>query len=163
LEDPNFDRTVVFVLEHDDSGAVGVVLNRPTAVDDLDILDEWLTHCCEPRMLFRGGPVEPGALIALAVHAGPGPAAVTAIATIDLAADAERADTIDRLRIFSGYAGWGAGQLDGELDAGVWLVLDAEVGDVFTDEPAGLWRRVLRRQPGRLALLATAPDDLSSN
>jgi putative transcriptional regulator len=163
LEDPNFDRTVVFVLEHDDTGAVGVVLNRPTAVDDLDIVDEWLSYCCEPHVLFRGGPVEPSALIALAAHTGTGPTAVTEIATIDLVDDAEQADTIERMRIFSGYAGWGAGQLDAELDAGVWLVVDAVIDDVFTDDPAGLWRRVLRRQPGRMALLAAAPDDLSSN
>lgn len=160
LEDPNFDRTVVFVLEHDDTGAVGVVLNRPTTIDDVDAIDGWLARCSAPRVLFRGGPVEPAALIALAAGHD---SAAEEIATIDLIDDAEAVADLDHLRIFSGYAGWGAGQLDDELRAGVWLVVDADVGDVFSADPGALWRRVLRRQPGRVALLADAPDDLSMN
>ena len=65
--------------------------------------------------------------------------------------------------MFRGYAGWGPGQLEGEIAAGAWLVLDAEPDDVFAPEPWELWRSVLRRQGGRLAWLATAPDDLSAN
>ena len=67
------------------------------------------------------------------------------------------------VRVFRGYAGWGPGQLEGEIEAGAWLVLDSEPGDVFSSKPDELWRTVLRRQPGRLAWLADAPDDLSSN
>ena len=65
--------------------------------------------------------------------------------------------------MFRGYAGWGPGQLEGEIEAGAWLVLDPEPTDLFTDEPDELWRAVLRRQPGRLAWLADAPDDLDAN
>ena len=61
------------------------------------------------------------------------------------------------MRVFRGYAGWGPGQLEGEIEAGAWLVLDSEPGDVFSDDPDELWRTVLRRQPGRLAWLADAP------
>jgi putative transcriptional regulator len=67
------------------------------------------------------------------------------------------------VRIFRGYAGWGPGQLEGEIESGAWLVLDAEPDDVFAAEPDELWRSVLRRQGGRLAWLASAPDDLSAN
>ena len=65
--------------------------------------------------------------------------------------------------MFRGYAGWGPGQLDGEIEAGAWLVLDPDPNDLFTDAPDDLWRVVLRRQPGRLAWLADAPDDLAAN
>ena len=72
-------------------------------------------------------------------------------------------DAIRGLRVFVGYAGWSAGQLDDEIAAGGWFVVDREPGDAFTAEPASLWRRVLRRQPGDLALLSTAPDDVTLN
>ena len=86
------------------------------------------------------------------------------VASADLTSDPTLiAGMVDSVRIFRGYAGWGAGQLEGEIEAGSWLVLDAETDDVFAARPDELWRHVLRRQGGRLAWLATAPDDLSSN
>ena len=71
--------------------------------------------------------------------------------------------SISALRVFRGYSGWGPGQLEGEIEAGAWLVLDPDPDDVFTADPDELWRSVLRRQPGRLAWLAGAPDDLAAN
>ncbi|MGZ4769395.1 MAG: YqgE/AlgH family protein, partial [Ilumatobacteraceae bacterium] len=62
-----------------------------------------------------------------------------------------------------GYAGWSSGQLDGELLAGAWMVFGAQRNDVFSESPEELWRDVLRRQPGRVAWVANAPDDLSMN
>ena len=86
------------------------------------------------------------------------------VASTDLSADpAIVAAHVDAVRIFRGYAGWGAGQLDLELEEGAWLLLDAEIGDVFSHRPDDLWHHVLRRQPGRLSWLALAPDDLSLN
>jgi putative transcriptional regulator len=171
LVDENFDRTVVFVLEHHDEGTIGVVINRPSD-EALEVpLDRWIDLQSAPSSVFTGGPVETSALIALAQTKAPltddgewlspivGP-----IASADLTADpALVAAEVRGVRIFRGYAGWGPGQLDDEIDAGAWLVLDAEVEDVFSDEPHDLWRSVLRRQPGRLAWLANAPDDLSVN
>jgi putative transcriptional regulator len=171
LDDPNFDRSVVFVLEHHDEGAIGVVLNRPT-VEHLDEpLDRWAELQAAPGSVFIGGPVETNALIALAItrpssDADPELLApiVGDIASADLTADpALVAGDVDGVRVFRGYAGWGPGQLEGEIEQGAWLVLDAVTSDVFTDEPDELWREVIRRQPGRLAWLAMAPDDLSSN
>jgi putative transcriptional regulator len=87
-----------------------------------------------------------------------------AIASADLTADpAIVAAGVTGVRIFRGYAGWGPGQLEVEIEAGAWLVLDSRPDDVFSDTPDELWRVVLRRQPGRLAWLADAPDDLSMN
>ena len=86
------------------------------------------------------------------------------LASADLAADpALVASTITALRVFRGYSGWGPGQLEDEIEAGAWLVLDPDPGDLFTADPSDLWRQVLRRQPGRLAWFAEAPDDLSAN
>ena len=171
LVDPNFDRTVIYVLEHHDAGAVGVVINRPSDEALDGPLDRWVDLQGAPSAVFSGGPVEESALIALAETKLPldgddgllAPISGT-IASADLTADpAIVAAAVNEVRVFRGYAGWGPGQLEGEIEAGAWLVLDSEPGDVFSHEPDELWRSVLRRQSGRLAWLANAPDDLSSN
>lgn len=171
MEDPNFDRTVVYVLEHRDDGALGVVINRPTDESLDEPLDRWVDLQAEPDSIFLGGPVEPDALIALAYSNDPvieptdelSPVSGRVVSA-DLTTDPMLiAGLVDSVRVFRGYAGWGPGQLEGEIDSGAWLVLDAEPDDVFAPEPDQLWRDVLRRQGGRLAWLATAPDDLSAN
>lgn len=170
LIDPHFDRTVIYVLEHHDDGAVGVVVNRQTEEALDGPLDRWIDLQAVPSSIFEGGPVEDNALIALAVveHRGVADESLTHIigdiASADLTADpAIIAAAVSGVRVFRGYAGWGPGQLDIEIEAGAWLVLDAQTSDVFGNEPDELWRAVLRRQPGRLAWLANAPDDLSLN
>jgi putative transcriptional regulator len=171
LDDPNFDRTVVYVLEHHADGALGVVVNRPT--DELlgEPLERWTDLQAMPAAVFDGGPVEPNALIALALAHEPLDEPTDELAPIsgrvasaDLTTDpAFVAASVTAVRIFRGYAGWGPGQLEGELEAGAWLLLDAIPDDIFDDHPDLLWRTVLRRQGGRLAWLANAPDDLSAN
>lgn len=172
LEDANFWRSVVLILEHTDTGALGLVINRPSPEDSIPGLDEWVRLSAPPTVVFGGGPVDRDALIGLARAAQPsdGFAALPeatmpdGFGTVDLElAPEEVAAHFDGLRIFRGYAGWGAGQLDAELEVGGWIVVPAEPSDVFTDEPDELWRAVLRRQPGRLAWLADCPDDLSWN
>lgn len=171
LDDPNFERTVIFVVEHHDEGALGLVLNRPSG-ESLNVpLDAWISVQSEPSQVFSGGPVEPDALIALArtnepIDADDGHLAplTASIASADLAADpALVAASIKSLRVFRGYAGWAPGQLEVEIESGSWMVLDSDPSDVFTADPAELWRTVMRRQPGRLAWLSEAPDDLSAN
>jgi putative transcriptional regulator len=170
LEDPNFDRTVVYVLEHHDEGALGVVLNRPTEESLDEPLDRWADLQASPGAVFDGGPVERDALIALAharatdVQTDELSSVAGEVASADLAADpALVAGDVHTVRVFRGYAGWGPGQLDDEIEAGAWLVLDPVTADVFTSHPETLWRDVLRRQDGRLAWLADAPDDLAWN
>jgi putative transcriptional regulator len=173
LEDPNFDRTVIYVLEHHDEGALGLVLNRPSPEELGDALSAWAQLQSDPSLVFVGGPVEPDALIAIARMREPTTGEVDPehlaplsgdLASADLAADPDDViPSISALRVFRGYAGWGPGQLEGEIEAGAWLVLDPEPTDLFTEEPDELWRAVLRRQPGRLAWLAMAPDDLDAN
>jgi putative transcriptional regulator len=168
LDDPNFDRSVVYMMEHNSEGAVGVVLNRPTEEDAIDGLERWVDLSSSPAVVFDGGPVQFDALIALAELTGPRDEAWSPIlpdlGSVDLARDPlEVADVIGRLRIFRGYAGWAGGQLDAELAAGAWMVFDTRRDDLFSDMPDDLWRTVLRRQRSRVSWLANAPDDLSMN
>ena len=168
LTDPNFDRTVVYMLEHTTDGAVGVVLNRPLDEQPPGELEAWEQHMSAPRTLFSGGPVDEEALIALARLREPVDGSWSQVTdelgSIDLMLDPnDVAAGVLSLRVFRGYSGWGALQLDDELAEGAWMVLPAELADVFCDDPSDLWRDVLRRQGGRIAWVANAPDDLSSN
>ena len=172
LGDPNFDRTVVYMLEHTAAGAIGVVLNRPLHEECPMSLQAWAALLSTPAVLFGGGPVDPDALIGVARVSGPGGSGwhivstdgATAIGSVDLAGTPDDADgRISAMRLFRGYSGWAPSQLDGELEARVWMVFDMVDDDVFTAAPDDLWRRVVRRQGGRVAWAADAPDDLSNN
>jgi putative transcriptional regulator len=170
LIDPNFNRTVVLVLAHGDQGALGLVLNRPTITPLAAPLPEWEELASEPAVVFVGGPVSQGTICLARVRSevsvpntGYLPLQGT-LGTVDLEGDpTSMAPWLEELRIFAGYAGWGAGQLDEELAAGAWWALDAEDADVFSDEPSLLWKRVLRRQGGALAVTAAYPPDPSLN
>ncbi|MDR6978490.1 putative transcriptional regulator [Streptomyces sp. 3330] len=173
LADPNFDRAVVLLLDHDEEGSLGVVLNRPTPVGVGDILEGWADLTGEPGVVFQGGPVSLDSALGIAVI--PGGAAVDgtplgwrrvhgAIGLVDLEAPPELlASALGSLRIFAGYAGWGPGQLEDELGEGAWYVVESEPGDVSSPSPERLWREVLRRQRSELAMVATYPDDASLN
>jgi putative transcriptional regulator len=155
LDDPNFDRSVVYMMEHSAEGAVGVVLNNPTAETAIDGLGLWMDLVAPPAVVFNGGPVQFDALIAIAEVQGPREDAWSGIlpdlGSVDLARDPiDVADEIGRVRMFRGYAGWAPGQLDSELD-GARMVFDALRGDVFHSGPTTSWRLVLRRQRGRVA------------
>ena len=169
LPDPNFDRTVVLVLAHEDKGALGVVLNRPSEMDVDAPLPRWERLAAEPPVVFVGGPVAPGAAICLAtVPSGapiPGWTPVTGqLGTLDLEQDPdELGSTVSQIRIFAGYAGWAPGQLEAESSSGAWFVVDAEPGDAMADDPGQLWKRVLRRQGADLAVVAAFPADPNRN
>lgn len=161
LIDPNFFRTVVLVLQHDEEGAVGVILNRPSASQVSDHLAEWAVVACEPPVVFVGGPVEPAVAICLASSGAQGEIPVIeGVWVVDVG---EGPGDISTARIFSGYAGWAAGQLEAELAEGSWIVVDAEPADAFVTNPDALWSDVLRRQRGSLRLLASYPPDPSLN
>ncbi|MFB6817809.1 YqgE/AlgH family protein [Streptomyces sp. NPDC056347] len=169
LADPNFDRAVVLLLDHDEEGSLGVVLNRPTPVGVRDILMPWAGLAGEPDVVFQGGPVSLDSALGVAVIPGDeGPLGwrrvYGAIGLVDLEAPPELlAAALGSLRIFAGYAGWGPGQLEAELAEGAWYVVESEPGDVSSPRPERLWRAVLRRQRSELAMIATYPDDPSLN
>lgn len=157
LLDPNFFRTVVLLLEHTDEGAVGVVLNRPSDFELVATLPDWETRAAAPPVVFVGGPVAEGTAICLGRVGGQ-----DGITVVDASRDPDDL-AADEVRFFSGYAGWGSGQLEDEIDEGAWIVVEADPDDALDDEPELLWSRVLERQGGDLALLARYPDDPSTN
>lgn len=170
LVDPNFERTVVFICAHSDEGAFGVVINRPNREARVtDHLPRWAEHAVEPAVLFRGGPVEPALAVALGRFDTPGERdgfveVVDGVGLIDLEQDPYSGlNGLAGIRLFNGYAGWSPGQLDGEIREGAWFVVDALPSDPFSDHPESLWREVLRRQEGQLAMFAFFPAEPNRN
>ena len=161
LLDPNFARTVVLVAEHGEDGAMGVVLNRPSETSVGDAVPELASLAGDEEPLFVGGPVARDAVLALAEVNDPEDASELVLGDIGFVQNPDVAAR--RGRVFLGYAGWEAGQIESELVEQSWIVVAAEPDDVFSDEPDDLWSRVLRRQGGGLALLATMPLDPSLN
>ncbi|MBB3086242.1 YqgE/AlgH family protein [Geodermatophilus sabuli] len=172
LTDPTFAGTVVFVLDHSDTGTLGVVLGRPSQVEIRDVLPGWCDLAVEPGVFHVGGPCETDTALCLAVCPGITPAPDSGLRQVagdvhlvDLDAEPDELDgQVRGLRVFAGYAGWSPGQLAGEVAEGAWACVPGTPDDVLS-ELAGpdLWRRVMGRQTGRLAVLSTAPADPSVN
>ncbi len=167
LLDPNFRRSVILVGEHGEEGAMGVVLNRPSPVSVADavpplaeLVDEW-------ELVHVGGPVQPQAIVVLGEFGDTTEAAALVLGSIGfLPGEIETAADIaslNRARIFAGYAGWGPNQLEEEIAEESWILEPAIPEDVFTEEPDRLWSAVLRRKGGAFAVLALMPPDPSSN
>jgi putative transcriptional regulator len=170
LTEGTFSRSVVQLLQHSgEDGALGVVLNRPLETPLGAVLPGWALLAPDPVVVFDGGPVSPSSAICLgrlSLPAAQDPSFVEVpgapwLGTVDLELDA--AEAVEEVRVFAGYAGWSAGQLEAEVDEGAWWVLDALPGDCFTTDPALLWGQVLRRQGPPLALAASYPEDPTLN
>ncbi len=172
LRDPHFRRAVVLVLDDDNDGTLGVILNRPLETRVDVVLPDWDGTVSSPDALFGGGPVAPDSAIAVGLLNG-GPDSESPlgfrpmhgrIGLVDLDTPVEVvAAALAGMRVFAGYAGWSAGQLDDEIDEGAWFLVDAWDEDLTTAVPSRLWTSVLRRQPGELRLLSTYPDDPTHN
>lgn len=160
-----FTRSVVLMLHHSEDGAHGVVLNKPLGTDITSVLPDWQDYLSPPELLFQGGPVSLDTALGLASLPGDGQidgvvSVFGSVGVVDLDHDAPSVGgAVARFRVFAGYAGWGPGQLEDELDRDAWYVVDAEIGDVFTDDPDDLWSEVLARQPGSVAWAASFPED----
>jgi putative transcriptional regulator len=165
LVDPNFRRTVVLIAHHDEDGAMGLVLTRPSEVRVADAVPSLDGIADAAAVVSVGGPVQPEAFMVLAEFEDVGEAAAPVLGAIGfMPAEAEPEDlSIRRLRVFAGYAGWGAGQLEAELEEPSWIVVRAEPEDAFTADPDLLWRTVLERKGGKYALLASMPFDPTLN
>jgi len=172
LSDPAFAGTVIYVLDHSDTGTLGVVLGRPSQVEIRDVLPGWCDLAVDPGVFHVGGPCETDTALCLAVS----PAAVAVdgsplrrvagdVYLVDLDSDpTDLQEELNGLRVFAGYAGWSPGQLAGEIAEGAWACVPGRSGDVLS--PASgpdLWREVMGRQTGRLAVLSTATADPSVN
>jgi putative transcriptional regulator len=167
LSDPNFARTVVLIGAHSEEGAMGVVLNRPSAMTVGEAVPQLDAAVEESDPVYLGGPVQPETLVLLAEFLDPEPAGLMVLGRIGFPApDADLgalAEATARGRVFAGYAGWGEGQLDAELDQGDWIVQAAKPEDVFSETPESLWSEVLTRKGGSYALVARMPVDPSVN
>lgn len=169
LVDPNFARSVVLLLDHSDEGAVGVILNKASPRRVTDSLPDWSPLVADPDLVFLGGPVSTEAVIGLGVArygvmaTGLTPV-VDRVSVIDLRQGPEVVhDAVESVRLMIGYSGWGPGQLEEEIEEGAWIVVNAYSGDAVDDHPETMWRRVLKRQNGRISMLATFPEDPSAN
>ena len=167
LVDPNFARSVVLIGEHSAEGALGVILNRPAGVEVADAAPV-LAGLAEPGTeVFSGGPVGRDRLIVVADFLDLEAAGTTVLGNVGLprsGLDLERLPAaISRARVFAGYAGWGPGQLEGEIESGDWVRVAGVPDDVFSESPELLWTEVLERAGGRTALLARMPPDPSLN
>jgi putative transcriptional regulator len=171
LDDPNFFRTVVLVLHHDNDGALGVVLNRPSTIDLIGALPAWAPAAAHPPVVFIGGPVSHATAICLAlINLANDPEGWQPVAdhlplgTLDLNKNPDDVLAgVERIRVFAGHAGWAPGQLEMEVAVGGWFVVDANPDDAMTVSPERLWQDVLRRQGSKLAMLAHFPFHPSMN
>ena len=162
LADGIFNRTVVLILDSDQDGALGVILNEISQTRLDAVLPDWVSAVSRPQLLFHGGPVSPNGAICLAsvADAGEEPPGwrrlFDGVGLLHLDTPIEIVSgAYSDLRIFAGYAGWAAGQLQAEISEGMWHVMPADYDDVFGGQPLELWRTVLRRQGGEVAFFST--------
>ena len=150
LTDPNFSQTVILLVEHGEDGSTGVVINRPTrispheALPQIENLDQYDGH------IFFGGPVEISSLVLLFRADETPPGATRVLDDIHVSSDAtilqeltEKGLGDSDLRLYAGYAGWHAGQLDTEISRGGWHVLPGKADLVFDQQPGGIWKKLL--------------------
>ena len=172
LTDPTFAGTVVYVLDHCDTGTLGVVLGRPSQVEIRDVLPGWCDLAVPPEVFHVGGPCESDTALCLAIAPGAvaddeGPLRRVAgdVYLVDLDADpTDLPEQLTGLRVFAGYAGWSPGQLADEIAEGAWACVGGRPDDVVSPVAGPeLWRGVMGRQTGRLAVLSTAPADPTAN
>jgi len=166
LLDPNFKRTVVLVTEHTEDGAAGLVLNRPSPSPVTELVPQLEALVEDDDQVWIGGPVQTNAVLVLGEFVDPDEAAVPLFGTLgfpSLEDPEEVVPATTRRRVFAGYAGWGAGQLESELERDDWIVEPAHNDDAFTEAPDELWADVLRRKGGIYELVARIPEDPSVN
>lgn len=170
MMDPNFARTVILVVQHNQDGAFGLVLNRPM---EMTIESAWEqvgeeAECAVNGPLFKGGPCEGMVMV---LHRQSQEAQEHVLPEVFFSAAKDQIERLvaageEPIRVFVGYAGWGAGQLERELEEGAWLPLPASAERVFA-EPEGMWEGLM----GFIARMAKLsfvdpkiiPDDPSLN
>ena len=156
-----FRRTVVLVLEHTPDGAMGVVLGRETETLVADAVPALAELVDGDDVVYLGGPVSPESVVAIGDFGEPGEAGTQVVGSLGTLDPDGTNGSLRRLRVFAGYAGWGAGQLDGELEQEAWIVDSADPEDAFRD--GDIWSGALERKGGRYRLMATMPADPSLN
>ena len=143
------------------------MLNRPSTSTVATAVPQLEEMVAEEEPVFVGGPVQSSSIVMLAEFIDPASASLLVLGRIGLPASEasleDLAETTSRRRVYAGYAGWGEGQLEAELERGDWIAEDALPDDVFCQHPDELWSNILTRKGGRYALLARMPLDPSLN
>ena len=162
MKDPHFARAVILVIAYTtDDGAMGLILNRPLTVDQMDThspIASWMESSQTPSTIFLGGPVEPNGYICMT----PDSSALSGLRSVDI-------ESISPVhldgphRVFRGYSGWGAGQLEDEVTFNSWYIVPSHSTDLLTTSPDTLWNDVLQRQDGPLKKLGLFPTDPEVN
>lgn len=167
LHDPNFERTVVLIGLHSNEGAMGVVLNRPSELSVAEAAPQLDEAVEDSAIVYAGGPVQTSSIVFLAEFLEPSLAGMLVLGRIGFPAPNaqidELAEATERVRVFAGFAGWGQGQLEAEIEQGDWIAQAALPDDVFSEAPEELWSDVLTRMGGSYALVARMPPDPSLN
>jgi putative transcriptional regulator len=165
LHDPNFRRTVVLMTHHDEDGAMGLVLSRPSEIQLAEAVPGLADLADGDDVVYVGGPVQPEVVVALAELEETDDTIEPIVGSVGFVPSEGEPDElpIARIRVFAGYSGWAPGQLEAELEESSWIVVPAEPDDVFAADPDELWRTVLHRKGGRYTLIATMPFDPTLN
>lgn len=166
LRDPSFAETVVLLVDYDDNGALGVVVNRPTDIPLVTALPEVRELRRRKDTIYLGGPVARDRMVLLVRSDGMPPDSIEVLehvyATGSLSVLRRSLEKRQALRAFAGYAGWGPGQLEAEVDRGDWLIGPADSKAIFEDTPAELWSRFFERFTGGWAFGPHAPAHLAA-
>ena len=156
-----FRRTVVLVLEHTPDGAMGVVLGRETETPVAEAVPALADLPGGDDFVYLGGPVSPQSVVALGEFERPDEAGTRVVGSLGTLDPDGSNESLRRMRVFAGYAGWAPGQLDGELEQDAWIVHAADPADPFRS--GDIWSDALERKGGRYRLMATMPPDPSLN
>lgn len=156
MKDPYFTRAVILLIAYSpEDGAMGLILNRPLTVDQMDDqspIASWMESSQSPSTIFLGGPVEPNGYICMT----PDSSSLSGLRSVDI-------ESISPVhldgphRVFRGYTGWGASQLEDEVTFKSWYIVPSQSSDVLTTSPGTLWNDVLQRQEGPLKKLGLFP------
>ena len=170
LRDPNFRQTVVLLCEHGSEGALGVVVNRPTALSLSEALPQIPVLEGQRHVLFSGGPVQPNHVLLLFRLTEETASAHHVFDGVYLGGDLTALERVltsplgnESFRAYMGYSGWGPGQLENEMSSGAWITLPADPQVVFEKDPAAIWRDILRSLGGIYEVYAEMPSDPSLN
>ena len=170
LRDPNFRQTVVLLCEHNADGALGFVVNRPTAMSLSEVLPQVPIMEAQKHLLYSGGPVQTNQVMLLYRVHEPPEGSHSVLDDVCLGGDFEtlnrmltQSESEERFRAFAGYSGWGPGQLENEMQVGSWITIPADPASVFDRDPAVLWAEILRSLGEPFHLYAEMPADPTLN
>ena len=170
LRDPNFRQTVVLLCAHGPEGALGVVVNRPTAMLLSEVLPQVPVLEGQHHMLFSGGPVQPNHVLILYRLVAEPTNTHHVFDGVYLGSDMGALERVmmspagsETFRAYVGYSGWGPGQLENEMRTGAWITMPADPAILFDQEPFRIWPDILRSLGGTYAAYAEMPIDPSLN